>query len=114
MGPRPARHRPQSVRLSSRAERADHRDFRRARPHERRARLFRAAALAPRQSAAPEGVGQGSFGVEFVGYSAERRNDEVMRRIGMTKAGGALMLKLRSVAALLFSFVVFLSCLIAP
>ena len=25
----------------------------------------------------PEGVGQGSIGVEFVGYSAKRRNDEV-------------------------------------
>src|SRR4029077_511709 len=77
MGAGAARHRPQSVRLSPRAERTDHRDFRRARSHERGARLFRAAAVAPRQSAAPEGLGEGSIGGEFVGYSAERRNDEV-------------------------------------
>src|ERR1700741_1026520 len=78
MGTGAARHRSQSVRLSPRAERTDYRDFRRARSHERGARLFRAAAVAPRQSATPESVGEGSVGGEFVGYSAERRNDEVI------------------------------------
>src|SRR5690348_7881492 len=33
LGPGPSRHRPQPFRLSPRAERADHRDLRRARPH---------------------------------------------------------------------------------
>ena len=69
VGSGPARHRPQSVRLSSRAQRPDHRDFCRARPHERGARLFRAAALAPRQSAAAEGVGEGSLGLQSRGAS---------------------------------------------
>ncbi len=50
---------------------------RRARPHERGARLFRAAAVASRQSAAAEGVGQGSVGLQSVGHPARRRNDEV-------------------------------------
>src|ERR1700756_5174727 len=77
MGTGAARHRSQSVRLSPRAERTNHRDFRRARSHERGARLFRAAAVAPRQSATPESVGERSIGGESVGYSAERRNDEV-------------------------------------
>ena len=36
---------------------------RRTRPHERGTRLFRAAAVAPRQSAAPESMGQGPFGL---------------------------------------------------
>src|SRR5215831_9006844 len=34
----------------------------------------------PNTSAASEGVGQGSIDVEFVGYSAKRRNDEVICR----------------------------------
>src|SRR5262249_34984846 len=71
-------HRPQPVRLSSRAQRAHHRDLRRARPHERGARLFRAAAVAPRSSATSESRGQGPGSMEFVGYPAERRDDEVV------------------------------------
>ena len=54
--------------------------FRRARPHERGARLFRAAALAPRQSAAAESVGQGPVSLQFVGYYADRRDASLRSR----------------------------------
>ncbi len=77
VGTRPPRHRPQSLRLSSQPGRADHRDLRRARPDERGPRLFRAAALAPRQPAEAEGVGEGPGGVEPVGHHADRRDAQI-------------------------------------
>ena len=63
--------------LSPRAERADHRAVRRARPDERGSRLFRAAALAPRPAAAAEGLGQGPERVELLGHHADGRNAQV-------------------------------------
>ena len=54
------------------AERPDHRDVRRARPDERGARLFRAAAVASRQSAASQSVDEGSVGLQSLGHHAER------------------------------------------
>ena len=51
--------------------------FCRARPHERGTRLFRTAALAPRQSAATQSVGEGSFRLESLGHDAGRRNDAI-------------------------------------
>ncbi len=59
VGPGPSRHRPQSVFLSPQPERPDHRVVRRTRPDEGRvARLFRAASLASRQSAASEDLAE--------------------------------------------------------
>ena len=69
VGSRPPRHRPQSVRLSSRAERADHRAVRATRPDERGARLFRAAALAPRPAAEAEGLGRRTRTRRTIGVS---------------------------------------------
>ena len=65
--------------LSSRPERTDHRAVRRARPHERGARLLRAAALASRPAAAAEGLGEGPQRIELLGNHAAGRNDEISR-----------------------------------
>ena len=51
--------------------RSDHRDLRRTGPHERGTRLFRAAAMASRQSAEAESVGQGyRLGLQSLGHHA--------------------------------------------
>ena len=77
LGARAPRHRSQSLRLSSRSQRLDHRAVRRTRPSQRGARLLRAAALAPRSPAETEGMAQGSVGREFVGRHAAGRDDEI-------------------------------------
>src|SRR5439155_23019657 len=77
VGPGAARHRAQSLHLSPRAERADHRTVRPARSDERGSRLFRAAAVAPRSAAEAEGLGQGSIRVELLGNHADRRNAQI-------------------------------------
>ena len=74
VGPRPPRHRPQSLRLSSQPERVDHRIVRRARPDEGRGtRLFRAAALAPRQSAEARRSGRKIRPPRICGAPARRK-----------------------------------------
>src|SRR5262249_8823424 len=77
LGAGTARHRSQSFRLSSRSERVDHRAVRGARSDERGARVFRAAAVAPRPSAETKSVAQGSVGCQSVGHHAARRDDEI-------------------------------------
>src|SRR5207342_2866332 len=80
VGPRPPWHRPQSVCLSPQPERPDHRTVLRARSDERRgARLLRAAPVAPRQPAASESLGEGSFGIKSLGPRSAGRDDEVTR-----------------------------------
>ena len=55
--------------------------FAAARPDERGARLFRAAALASRPAAAAEGLGQGPERLELLGYHADRRNAQIGTRL---------------------------------